>query len=248
MPTYAELLDSEEWRAKRKQILLRDKFLCQNCKNVKIIRDCKEGVANNSPCDSEINIEGLTLTSTLTLTLEEFKKKNGISSIPVMRGTGRMFAEVIINGKVEKLFFTKQTDLKKPLFVSKGTHDALWVSNNDFISKGFVSDEVKSILPEKMKAFYYIDEDKKVHIVAYKNFEGQYVYVPSLHVHHKYYQKGLKPWEYPDRALISYCWVCHKELHGPKAARVIEKSKFLKSITFILVVKPLQIITKKYFK
>ena len=32
--------------------------------------------------------------------------------------------------------------------------------------------------------------------------------------------------------------------HGPKAARVIEKSKVLKSVTFILVVKPLQLITK----
>jgi|LakMenE01Jun11ns_1017448.scaffolds.fasta_scaffold9756647_2 hypothetical protein len=34
--------------------------------------------------------------------------------------------------------------------------------------------------------------------------------------------------------------------HGPKAANVIEKSKFLKSVTFILVVKPLQLISKLF--
>lgn len=32
--------------------------------------------------------------------------------------------------------------------------------------------------------------------------------------------------------------------HGPKAANVIEKSKLLKTLTFILIVKPLQLITK----
>ena len=34
--------------------------------------------------------------------------------------------------------------------------------------------------------------------------------------------------------------------HGPKAASVIEKSKLLKSVTFILVVKPLQLISKLF--
>jgi hypothetical protein len=33
--------------------------------------------------------------------------------------------------------------------------------------------------------------------------------------------------------------------HGPKAARVIEKSTFLRKITFIFIVKPLQLLTKK---
>jgi hypothetical protein len=36
--------------------------------------------------------------------------------------------------------------------------------------------------------------------------------------------------------------------HGPKAAKVINKSRFLKKLTFILVIKPLQIITKRLLK
>lgn len=34
-------------------------------------------------------------------------------------------------------------------------------------------------------------------------------------------------------------------VHGPKAAKVIDKSTFLKKVTFITIVKPLQILTKK---
>jgi len=35
--------------------------------------------------------------------------------------------------------------------------------------------------------------------------------VKTLHVHHKYYRRGLEPWEYPSSALITLCLDCHKE-------------------------------------
>jgi hypothetical protein len=31
----------------------------------------------------------------------------------------------------------------------------------------------------------------------------------TLHVHHRYYEKGLKPWEYPDHSLLCLCEDCH---------------------------------------
>lgn len=39
-----------------------------------------------------------------------------------------------------------------------------------------------------------------------------------LYVHHKYYmanRNGIKvmPWEYPNEALITVCYTCHKQLH-----------------------------------
>lgn len=36
----------------------------------------------------------------------------------------------------------------------------------------------------------------------------------TLHVHHKYYAKGKKPWEYPDGDLETLCSTCHKNKHG----------------------------------
>jgi hypothetical protein len=38
-------------------------------------------------------------------------------------------------------------------------------------------------------------------------------YLFGLNVHHKYYQEGLYPWEYPDDALVTYCEKCHQNLH-----------------------------------
>lgn len=38
----------------------------------------------------------------------------------------------------------------------------------------------------------------------------------TLHVHHKYYEKGKKPWEYPDEALVCVCVDCHANLEGLK--------------------------------
>ena len=45
MLSYSELLNSVEWKEKRSQIIFRDKYLCQNCSNANIIKDCKEGIA-----------------------------------------------------------------------------------------------------------------------------------------------------------------------------------------------------------
>jgi hypothetical protein len=33
----------------------------------------------------------------------------------------------------------------------------------------------------------------------------------TLNVHHKYYQKGLSPWEYPDESLTTLCEKCHEK-------------------------------------
>jgi hypothetical protein len=33
----------------------------------------------------------------------------------------------------------------------------------------------------------------------------------TLHVHHKYYENGNDPWDYPDAALVTLCAGCHKE-------------------------------------
>lgn len=39
-----------------------------------------------------------------------------------------------------------------------------------------------------------------------------------LHVHHKRYIKGRKPWEYDDHELITVCANCHEQIHATKAA------------------------------
>lgn len=39
----------------------------------------------------------------------------------------------------------------------------------------------------------------------------------ELHVHHCYYIRGRKPWEYPDALLVVLCGPCHDEKHEHEA-------------------------------
>lgn len=39
----------------------------------------------------------------------------------------------------------------------------------------------------------------------------------NLHVHHLYYEKGRKPWEYENNALVTVCAECHDILHNQLA-------------------------------
>ena len=38
----------------------------------------------------------------------------------------------------------------------------------------------------------------------------------QLHIHHKYYEKGKTPWEYPDESLVCLCGDCHKQVEELK--------------------------------
>jgi hypothetical protein len=51
-----------------------------------------------------------------------------------------------------------------------------------------------------------------------------WVYVQGLHVHHTYYQLGTFPWEYPDAALQTLCWVCHEKLHRQTIVPLLDEA------------------------
>lgn len=54
---------------------------------------------------------------------------------------------------------------------------------------------------------------KRLEILQRDNFECQSCASTekTLHVHHTYYEKGKRPWEYPDESLRTLCEDCHKE-------------------------------------
>ena len=66
---------------------------------------------------------------------------------------------------------------------------------------------------------YYLYIDGESINLKYKNCaffvhlnSCQYLY-DGLNVHHKYYVRGKKPWEYYDDALVTLCADCHKKRH-----------------------------------
>lgn len=59
-------------------------------------------------------------------------------------------------------------------------------------------------------------------------FDGE----STLHVHHRYYERGKDPWDYPDRALVTLCESCHEEesKYGAEAERGLLRT--LKNLGF----------------
>lgn len=57
-------------------------------------------------------------------------------------------------------------------------------------------------------------QKKRLKIMELSNFECENCGIKdqTLHVHHSYYEKGLKPWEYPDESLRCLCDECHKNI------------------------------------
>lgn len=51
----------------------------------------------------------------------------------------------------------------------------------------------------------------------------------TLNVHHLYYRRGAKPWEYPDTALVCLCEPCHKRRHEEKAEGPLERIEELEN-------------------
>lgn len=71
---------------------------------------------------------------------------------------------------------------------------------------------------EENYAFLLQDERwkmKRKRILKRDGFTCQLCGLPDehLHAHHKYYEKGSMPWDYPDEALVTLCEWCHNYIH-----------------------------------
>jgi len=62
------------------------------------------------------------------------------------------------------------------------------------------------------------------------NVKYRTVYARCLHVHHEYYQDNTLPWDYPDDALRTLCWMCHEELHAEQPVKWLNEYGFPKGV------------------
>ena len=65
----------------------------------------------------------------------------------------------------------------------------------------------------------------------------------TLNVHHLYYKKGAKPWEYPDELLVCWCERCHKTHHTfmekAQTALAILSGRFMPEVIYGLILSEL---------
>ena len=76
-------------------------------------------------------------------------------------------------------------------------------------------------------------QKKRLEIFERDRFECLKCHEPNqISVHHLYYEKGFKPWNYDNEALVTLCDKCHKDLHETfyKVSGIIAFKAFLGNI------------------
>lgn len=181
---YAELLNTAEWKNRRKSIIERDKSTCTQCGKTQsifhfpynITFQTRDRIIINSIIDKEKSVD-------------EIKRELNVDKISILKSpyNENTFCGIAPNGE---LFLAngnkiKQTD-KEDLSIYHGKTE-----------HGF---------------YYYIIDKRNSHFSNYSIpllSEKSIV----LHVHHKFYIQKKLPWEYADDSLITLCNWCHWELH-----------------------------------
>lgn len=182
---YAELLDSLKWSECRENILRRDTYECQNCKNATLLEQTE------STTDLDLKLKYIQ---------EVLATSKSFDDNP--DGTRKEITLEVTNVNEEKSFL----DIYLNFF---SCEDLDW---EDVFEN------------QKFKAFFYTWENYKEIVALKERKSSNWVFVKDLHVHHKYYQKGLFPWEYPDEALITMCWQCHMELHSTQSVKAYDEN------------------------
>lgn len=224
--TYAELLQANEWQAFRQYILERDKKTCQICKNTNLLKDCNRGSLMFSHA-----IEGFQIY---------YLEDSNVN--------GRIFikdSETIFNHKKNPVkhtlpskfldnchVFYKSVDKKNFLVASKTLNKYerwyRWIERIELDNKN-----VKAAFILYLENVTGCKYDEALEYFKRESFEDiEWKIIKGLHVHHKYYQNGKKPWEYPFNALITVCWKCHEEIHkGEPVPHYDESLNWLGNLT-----------------
>ncbi|MGX7688631.1 hypothetical protein ACWA1C_15810 [Flectobacillus roseus] len=221
MPIYRDLLQSDYWKVKREEIIKRDNNKCQHCFNKSHL---------------EYNLS--------TFSLKPSKGNSTIINIHNSNGT-EVFTE-----RNFTFYSSLKSSLKDILIVVYEEDSTLnkvigFFSTNISISENEVDEEIENNINNELLKFephrreairYYLKSyDPPRRLIISKLIEKKikasinnlelnalnWSEVKNLHVHHKYYQMGKLPWDYPDEALITLCWRCHEGIHRK------EKTKWL---------------------
>lgn len=199
MKNYAELLESEDWQNRRNEILLRDSLQCRNCLNFNLVKDCRYGLVVKSFPYSNYQ---------LSLKYNFFVFDHDGSRIS------------LLNCKVKNQELISDTMIGYYSSIEQGQQNLIALRLFDYpVENDNLLSSAISLLKQKIG----FGIPKKYYFDPFDLPNYQWIHVNGLHVHHNYYQKNLYPWEYPDEALVTLCWVCHEKFHKEQKVDVYDE-------------------------
>ncbi len=201
--TYAELLESDLWKQKRKLVIQRDNFKCTNCQNVEYGKEYKVGLIFSNLINHKAALS--TIVKDMWLThIWNFKDDTVITTF-----INKTFS--FDNSKSYIAYYDEEQGGKYANVI------ALRMIDNKLIE---LNDNVLDIIKFGLKG--KISEDTLIEVYKPITPFDSWEFAKDLHVHHKYYQTNLLPWDYPDSALTTLCWKCHEKLHNNEKITVLD--------------------------
>jgi len=235
--TYQEQLNSFEWKNTRQEIIIRDSWQCQSCFNEKLMEGCSQEIVYRKSLHENSEVDAYdSISARRGFAPKSVKKsRNYLGYFSTI--AEKYFLELLLSvSEKEADYLENQADYiraqKSGIFkkhqrevTPESWYELRWLNNQ--------TNELTKMLEEMLKKQYDVTnirremtlkpQDYKIYEQERLKIKQDFLFVRGLHVHHQYYQVNKLAWEYPEDALITLCWLCHKDLHENQKIEVLNE-------------------------
>lgn len=209
MATYKEKLESQEWKDKRKEILIRDNYTCQRCGLKEDELKEKTIYANIESTDEFPLRERIIINSNdhFTTNIATIKRRDqkAISCKTALEKDFDKEIEYFVSFNL-----AVKSHIKYPFNGSRINN----LNQNLFLSSNVNQDlfnELRIKLNEKIDFDNYDFDLEGVYL--HKKWGAEHHSKYCLQVHHKCYRQDVEMWDQPNEEYVSLCNICHKIVH-----------------------------------
>lgn len=208
MSDYYESLGETEWKNKRIEILKRDNYRCTICQRTRT----EEVIINNDKG------EGVNQENVVHVGLD-YSKNKAIIMGDIIKCSKDLFKSGMSKGRLRSKTKIFENNIRYFLINQRHLLTANFLDIKDFnqgeITYGIAHTEDGALMGVIIKGEENIKEEVKTVARPFTSMHPL-----ELHVHHKYYIVGRKPWDYSNEVLVTLCSDCHKKIHKLKITEV----------------------------
>lgn len=204
--TYRELLNTENWKRKRREILIRDNHSCKRC-----------GISKNNKFSGKLFMLEKNLSNQFNFTIfkDEHIETNlirleGINkNLNILCKTDVFKSEIVTNRQyVIVVNFADKNIIKYPFNGStiNNLKENIFLNNrtNEIFNNLFNKDSNNKNIEIDLEAIWLIEYG--IEHLAIKDYN-------NLQIHHKCYRKDTEIWNQNDDEYSTLCSVCHQIVH-----------------------------------